>query len=120
MKRLVSSAAAVAVLMAVTASGALAGEVIGPPGTAGVPGTAQPDLSTAAPFHSQSICSYNGLNDLQLGQGQTVSITQTPHNSGSLFPGAPAPSGSAGADANGSGTPGSPTCGGGSNFRTNP
>ena len=98
-----------------SASGALAGEVVGPPGTAGQPGTAQPDLSTAAPFHSQSICSFNGLNDLLEGQGQIVSITQTPHNSGDLA-GDPAPSGAAGADANGSGTPGAPTCGRGSNF----
>jgi hypothetical protein len=119
MSKSFAAAICVAVVAGVGASAALAGEVIGPPGTAGVPGSAQPDLSTAAPFHSQSICSYNGLNDLETGQGQTVAITQTPHNSGSLA-GAPVPPGTAGAGPNGSGTPGSPTCGGGSNFRTNP
>jgi hypothetical protein len=92
-----------------SASAALAGEVIGPPGTPGVAGSGQPDLSTAAPFNSNSICSYNGLNDFQQGQGQLTFIVQTPHNQG--VPGQP------GADSAGSGTPGSPTCGGGSNFR---
>jgi hypothetical protein len=92
-----------------SASAALAGEVIGPPGTPGVAGSGQPDLSTAAPFNSNSICSYNGLNDLQQGQGQLTFIVQTPHNQG--VPGQP------GADAAGSGTPGAPTCGPGSNFR---
>ena len=89
------------------ASAAFAGEVIGPPGTPGVAGSGQPDLSTAAPFNSQSICSFNGLNDFVQGQGQLTYIVQTPHNQG--VPGQP------GADAAGSGTPGSPTCGPGSN-----
>ena len=72
--------------------------MIGPPGTPGVPGSAQPDLSTAAPFNSQSICSYNGLNDMQLGQGQITYIVQTPHNQGSP------------------GDAGHGTCAGGTNF----
>ena len=107
-KKLATGLCAV-VVAALSGSAALVGEVIGPPGTPGDPGSAQPDLSTAAPFHSQSICSYNGLNDMQLGQGQITYIVQTPHNQG--VPGQP------GADAAGSGTPGSPTCGKGSNFR---
>lgn len=116
MRKKIAAAFCGVLAVGLTASAAFAGEVIGPPGTPGDPGSAQPDLSTAAPFNSNSICSYNGLNDLQSGQGQTVFRTQTPHNSGSLA-GAPAPDGAAGADANGSGTPGQPTCGGGSNFR---
>ena len=110
--RKVAAAICVAAGAGLSASPALAGEVIGPPGTPGVPGTAQPDLSTAAPFHSNSICAYNGLNDLVVGQGQITYRTQTPANSG-------APPGAPGAGPGGQAlgaTPGSPTCGGGSNF----
>ena len=84
------------------ASGAFAGEVTGPPGSVDNP----PANATGAPEHSNSICSFNGLNDFN--QGPTVERTQTPHNQG--VPG------EAGADAAGSGTPGQPSCGGGSNF----
>jgi hypothetical protein len=104
-----AAAICAAIVAGLSAGVALAGEVIGPPGTPGVYGSAQPDLSTAAPFNSNSICSYNGLNDFQPKQGQITYIVQTPHNQG--VPGQP------GADAAGSGTPGAPTCGGGSNFR---
>ena len=83
------------------ASSALAGEVTGPPGSASNP----PTNATGAPEHSNSICSFNGLNDFN--QGPTVERTQTPHNQG--VPG------QAGADAAGSATPGHPRCGGGSN-----
>jgi hypothetical protein len=38
---------------------------------------------TGAPAHSQSICSYNGLNDMNPDQGQIEFIVQTPHNQGS-------------------------------------
>lgn len=89
------------------ASAALAGEVQGPPGTPGVAFSGSGNR-TGAPAHSQSICSYNGLNDMNPSQGPIGSIVQTPHNQG--VPG------QAGADAAGSGTPGSPTCGRGSNF----
>jgi hypothetical protein len=84
---------------------ALAGEVTGPPGSS----TSVPTKTTGAPSHSSSICSFNGLNDRQPGQGQTTEQTQTPHNQG--VPG------QAGADAAGSGTPGDPTCGRDSNPR---
>jgi len=88
---------------------ALAGEVKGPPGTPNEARTlAEVEaIRTGAPAHSQSICSYNGLNDMVLGQGPIDQITQNPHNQGT--PGA------AGAGAGGSGVPGSPTCGLGSN-----
>jgi hypothetical protein len=100
-------AAVCAVLFAgLSAGAALAGEVQGPPGTPGVPFSGSGNR-TGAPAHSNSICSYNGLNDMNPDQGQIDSIVQTPHNQG-------AP-GEAGAGAAGSGTPGSPTCGGGSN-----
>jgi len=109
MRKKFAAAFGAALVAGLSAGVASAGEVIGPPGTPGVAGSGQPDLSTAAPFNSNSICSYNGLNDFQQGQGQLTFIVQTPHNQG--VPGQP------GADAAGSGTPGSPTCGGGSNFR---
>ena len=109
MRKKIAAAFCGVLAVALSASAAFAGEVVGPPGTPGQAGSAQPDLSTAAPFNSNSICSYNGLNDFQQGQGQLTFIVQTPHNQG--VPGQP------GADAAGTGTPGHPTCGGGSNFR---
>jgi hypothetical protein len=107
MRKKFAAAICAAIVAGLSAGAALAGEVIGPPGTPGVAGSGQPDLSTAAPFNSQSICSFNGLNDLVQGEGQLTYIVQTPHNQG--VPGQP------GADATGSGTPGSPTCGPGTN-----
>jgi hypothetical protein len=100
-----------AVLCAATVAGllagvALAGEVQGRPGTPGVPFSGSGNR-TGAPAHSNSICSYNGLNDMNPAQGPIDSIVQTPHTQGTP--------GEAGAGPNGSGTPGSPTCGGGSN-----
>lgn len=105
-KRLAAALCAV-VAAALSASAALAGEVQGPPGTPGVAFSGSGNR-TGAPAHSNSICSYNGLNDMNPQQGPIDSIVQTPHNQG--VPG------EAGADAAGSGTPGSPTCGPGSNF----
>src|SRR5438477_6063778 len=93
---------AAASIGAVGVSAGLAGEVTGPPGSA----TNPPTNATGAPEHSNSICSFNGLNDFN--QGPKIERTQTPANQG--VPG------QAGADAAGSGTPGHPTCGGGSNF----
>jgi hypothetical protein len=91
----------------VGATAAYAGEVHGPPGTPGQPFSGSNER-TGAPANSNSICSYNGLNDMNPAQGPIDSIVQTPHNQG--VPG------QAGAGPNGSGTPGSPTCGGGTNF----
>jgi hypothetical protein len=76
------AAAICAVIVAgLSAGGALAGEVQGPPGTPGVANSGSGDR-TGAPEHSQSICSYNGLNDMNPQQGQIDSIVQTPHNQG--------------------------------------
>lgn len=97
----------VAVVAGFSAGAASAGEVQGPPGTPGVANSGSGNR-TGAPANSQSICSYNGLNDMNPAQGPINSIVQTPHNQG--VPG------EAGAGPNGSGTPGSPTCGRGSNF----
>jgi len=105
MHKLAAAVCAV-VLMGLSASAALAGEVHGPPGTPNVPFSGS-NQRTGAPAHSNSICSYNGLNDMNPAQGPINNTTQTPHNQG--VPG------QAGADPAGSGTPGHPTCGGGSN-----
>lgn len=64
------------------ASTAFAGEVTGPPGTPGVPFSGS-GVRTGAPAHSQSICSYNGLNDMDPSQGPIDSFVQTPHTQGS-------------------------------------
>jgi hypothetical protein len=63
-------------------SAAFAGEVTGPPGTPGVEFSGS-GVRTGAPAHSQSICSYNGLNDMNPSQGPIDSFVQTPHNQGS-------------------------------------
>jgi hypothetical protein len=71
------------------AGGAFAGEVIGPPGTVGVPGSGS-GIDTAAPAHANSICAFSGLNDFR--NGQNVSIVQSPGqvvSSGSGPPGVP-------------------------------
>ena len=77
---LVAGACALAVTGA-TAGTAFAGEVTGPPGTPGVPSSGS-GVRTGAPAHANSICAYNGLNDMILGQGPIDSIVQTPHNQG--------------------------------------
>jgi hypothetical protein len=106
MRKKLAAVACAAVVAALTAGAALAGESTGPPGTPGVANSGS-GVRTDAPANSNSICSYNGLNDMNPDQGPIDSFVQTPHNQG--VPG------EAGADAAGSGTPGSPTCGPGSN-----
>jgi hypothetical protein len=64
------------------AGAALAGEVQGPPGTPGVADSGSGNR-TGAPAHANSICAYNGLNDLNPDQGPIDSIVQTPHTQGS-------------------------------------
>jgi hypothetical protein len=73
MKRFVVITASVAVLVGAGASGAFAGEVKGPPSNPA-------GEATAAPEHSNSDCSYNGLNDFN--QGPQIERTQTPANQG--------------------------------------
>lgn len=54
-----------------SASGAVAGEVKGPPGTVNNTNT------TGALDHANSICAASGLNDFDTSGGQNVSIVQT-------------------------------------------
>jgi hypothetical protein len=71
MKRLLVVAASVAALAGAAATGALAGEVKGPPGTV------NNTNDTAALDHANSACAASGLNDLDQSEGQTVSQVQT-------------------------------------------
>jgi hypothetical protein len=82
MRKKLPAALCVALLAGLSASSALAGEAKGPPGTPGVAfsGSGQ---RTGAPAHANSICAYNGLNDMNPDQGPINSIVQTPHNQGS-------------------------------------
>jgi len=100
------AAVSAVLVIGASAGAALAGEVQGPPGTPGVAFSGS-GKRTGAPAHAQSICAYNGLNDMNPSQGPINSIVQTPHNQGTP--------GEAGAGPKGSGVPGSPTCGRGTN-----
>jgi hypothetical protein len=82
MRTKLSTAICVLVVAGATAGAAFAGEVTGAPGTPGVPFSGS-GVRTGAPAHSESICSYNGLNDMNPDQGPIDSIVQTPHNQGS-------------------------------------
>jgi hypothetical protein len=97
MRKELAAAICAAIVAALTASAALAGEVTGPPGTPGVAfsGSGSP---TGARANANSICAYNGLNDMNPAQGQITYIVQTPHNQGSP------------------GDAGHGTCAGGTNF----
>jgi hypothetical protein len=100
MRKIFAAAFSAVILAGLGASAASAGEVKGPPGT-GLRTQEQVDaIRTAAPSHSNSICSYSGLNDLIAGQGPTDFHVQSP-----------------GQDVRNGGAPGLPGqfCGGGSN-----
>src|SRR5207302_8955202 len=82
MRRKLATAVCAALFAGLTATSALAGEVTGRPGTPGVPFSGS-GVRTGAPAHSNSICAYNGLNDMNPAQGPINSIVQTPHTQGS-------------------------------------
>jgi hypothetical protein len=67
--RFVVLAALLALMLALSAGAALAGEVKGPP-------DADPKEETAAPAHANSICAYSGLNDGHPPLGQVQSYGQ--------------------------------------------
>jgi hypothetical protein len=71
MKRLFVIAFCAAALVGVSASGALAGEVKGPPGVS------DNTNETGALDHAHSACAASGLNDLDSDEGQNVSQVQT-------------------------------------------
>jgi hypothetical protein len=87
-----AAAACAAVVLVLTTGVALAGEVKGPPGTGPRTQEQVDAIRTAAPAHSNSICSYSGLNDMIPGQGPTDFIVQSPGQdvrTGSTPPGIP-------------------------------
>ena len=73
MKRLLAVAVSAVALVGAGATGALAGEVKGPPGTL------NNTNDTAAPTHANSACAFSGLNDMDTSDpvGQLVSQVQT-------------------------------------------
>jgi hypothetical protein len=71
MKRLFVVVAAVVALAGASTTGALAGEVKGPPGVI------NNTNDTGALDHANSACAASGLNDLDQTSGQTVSQVQT-------------------------------------------
>lgn len=79
---LFAAAACAVAIVGASASVASAGEVTGRPGTPGVPFSGS-GVRTGAPAHANSICAYNGLNDMNPAQGPINSIVQTPHTQGS-------------------------------------
>ena len=79
--KLAVAACAVAIV-GLSAGPAFAGEVTGRPGTPGVAFSGS-GVRTGAPAHANSICAYNGLNDMNPAQGPIDSFVQTPHNQGS-------------------------------------
>jgi len=102
MRKIFAAGICAAVFAGLSAGAALAGEVKGPPSSE--PRTqAQVDLiATAAPAHSNSICSFSGLNDMIPDQGPIDFHVQSP-----------------GQDVRNGGAPGIPglACHGGSNPR---
>jgi hypothetical protein len=75
----------------IATTGALAGEVQGPPGTPGVFGSGS-EKDTKAPVNANSICAFSGLNDFRENNGQIERITQnngTELRLGNVAPGAP-------------------------------
>jgi hypothetical protein len=85
MREKLAAAVCAALIAGASASAALAGEVIGPPGTPGVLGSGS-QTDTQAVAHANSICAFSGLNDFRFLNGQIDTITQTPKDGP---PGAP-------------------------------
>ena len=79
MKRLFAVFFCAAALMGVSAGGALAGEVKGPPNQA------NNTNETGALAHANSACAASGLNDFDSEEGQNVSQVQTAADSWKLY-----------------------------------
>jgi hypothetical protein len=82
MRRVLVAAIGALAFAAVGATGALAGEVKGPPGVPCGVGTNNPVCvhntnETGALDHANSACAASGLNDMDPAAGQTVSKVQT-------------------------------------------
>jgi hypothetical protein len=101
-KPLLAAAFCAAALASSGVGSAIAGEVKGPPGTGPRTQAQVDEIATAAPAHSNSICSFSGLNDMIADQGPIDFHVQSP-----------------GQDVRNGGAPGIPglACHGGSNPR---
>ena len=75
-KRLLAAAFCAAALAGAGSAGA--GEVKGPPGTGPRTQEQVDAIATAAPAHSNSICSFSGLNDMIEDQGPIDFHVQSP------------------------------------------
>ena len=82
MRRLAIAASVATLVASLTAGAAMAGEVTGPPGTPDVANSGS-GRQTGAFFNANSICAFNGLNDMNPLQGPIHFIVQTPHTQGS-------------------------------------
>lgn len=78
MKSFLAAAACAVAVVGTGAGAAFAGEVKGPPGTGPRTQEQVDAIRTAAPAHSNSICSYSGLNDMIPGQGPIDFHVQSP------------------------------------------
>lgn len=82
LRRLALAISVATLVISLTAGAALAGEVTGPPGTPDEPFSGS-GHQTGAFLNANSICAFNGLNDMNPEQGPIHEITQNPHNQGS-------------------------------------
>jgi hypothetical protein len=97
MRRLLAVSVSVVALVGAAATGALAGEVKGPPGVPCSGSTCVPSFNdTAAPANANSNCAYSGLNDENPAFGQTASIVQTAADSFKFYGLQPGVEGTAG------------------------
>ena len=86
-KRLLAAVFCAAAIVGVGATGALAGEIKGPPyAGAPVPGGVGDPTSAVTKGHA-SLCAFSGLNDFDSEEGQTAKRTQTPADGPSGAPG---------------------------------
>jgi hypothetical protein len=79
-KRLLAVVFCAAAIVGVGATGALAGEIKGPPYQgAPVPGGIANETNTVpGPANAHSLCAFSGLNDFDSEEGQNIKQTQTP------------------------------------------
>ena len=97
MKKIFATAVCAVVVAGLSAGAAFGGETKGPPGTPGIAFSGSGE-KTGAFENANSICAFNGLNDMNPAQGPIDNIVQTPHTQGSP------------------GEAGHGTCAGGTNF----
>ena len=78
MRKKFASGICAVVFAGLAAGAASAGEVKGPPSSEPRTPAQVAEIATAAPAHSNSICSFSGLNDMIPGQGPIDFHVQSP------------------------------------------